>query len=128
MTNAEILARWNRCSYRNIRKFDLSNFYSSMFIQEDNDAEDLLCLFGITTEQLIKTENEYVNFLLEKIDGLMLESSFIMREFIVDYVFQDNTNEDDLMFGCQSSKEELTEIYRRVKLALETIKKQLDTE
>jgi len=46
----------------------------------------------------------------------------------VDYVFQDNTDEDDLMFGCQSSKQELTKIYRRVKLALETIKKQLDTE
>ena len=125
MTNKEILNKWNECSYGNLNNFDISNIYSIMFVDRDNTVDDFLSLFDIKTEQLIKNKDKHINSSLENIDCLMMDTSHILRDFIVDYVFSDNVSEEDVMDGYRSSIENLREIYDEVKFEMKKIKKEL---
>lgn len=125
MTNKEILTKWNECSYGNLNNFDISNIYSIMFVDRDNTVDDFLSLFDIKTEQLITNEDKHINSSLENIDCLMMDTSHILRDFIVDYVFSDNVSEEDVMDGYRSSIEDLREIYDEVKFEMKKIKKEL---
>lgn len=125
MTNQEILNKWNECSYGNLDNFDISNIYSIMFVEKDNDVDDFLSLFGLTSEQLINSKDKQINSSLENIDCLMMDTSYILRDFIVNYVFVDS-HEDDVMDGYRSSVEDLREIYEEVDSELKKIKKGLE--
>jgi protein-tyrosine-phosphatase len=125
MTNQEILNKWNECSYGNLDNFDISNIYSIMFVEKDNDVDDFLSLFGLTSEQLINSKDKQINSSLENIDCLMMDTSYILRDFIVNYVFVDS-HEDDVMDGYRSSVEDLREIYEEVESELKKIKNRVN--
>lgn len=126
MTNEEILNRWNECSYGNLHNFDISNIYSIMFVDRNETVDGFLSMFDLNTDQLIRNEDKHINSSLENIDCLMMDTSHILRDFIVDYVFNDGVTEEEMMDGYRSSIEDLREIYEEVRFELKEIKKELE--
>jgi hypothetical protein len=125
MTNEEILNRWNECSYGNLHNFDISNIYSIMFVDRNETVDGFLSMFDLNTDQLIRNEDKHINSSLENIDCLMMDTSHILRDFIIDYVFNDGVTEEEVMDGYRSSIEDLREIYEEVRFELKKIKKEL---
>lgn len=113
MTNEELLNRWNEHSYGNLKKFNLSEIYTIMYVERGEDIDDFLDLFALTSDQLIKSNNDRVNDLLLHVDDLMQETSEVLEHFIVDYVLTDK-DEDEFLEARRSTIEELQNIYERV--------------
>lgn len=113
MTNEELLNRWNEHSYGNLKKFNLSEIYTIMYVERGEDIDDFLDLFALTSDQLIKSNNDRVNDLLLHVDDLMEETSEVLEHFIVDYVLTDK-DEDEFVGARRSTIEELQNIYDQV--------------
>ena len=113
MTNEELLNRWNKHSYGNLKKFNLSEIYTIMYVERGEDIDDFLDLFALTSDQLIKSNNDRVNDLLLHVDDLMEETSEVLEHFIVDYVLTDK-DEEEFLGARRSTIEELKNIYERV--------------
>ena len=113
MTNEELLNRWNKHSYGNLKKFNLSEIYTIMYVERGEDIDDFLDMFALTSDQLIKSNNDRVNDLLLHVDDLMAETSEVLEHFIVDYVLTDK-DEHEFLRTRQSTIKELQNIYDQV--------------
>jgi dGTP triphosphohydrolase len=67
----------------------------------------------LTSDQLIKSNNDRVNDLLLHVDDLMEETSEVLEHFIVDYVLTDK-DEPEFVGARRSTIEELQNIYDQV--------------
>ena len=113
MTNEELLNRWNKHSYGNLKKFNLSEIYTIMFVERGEDIDDFLDMFALTSDQLIKSNNDRINDLLLHVDNLMEETSEVLEHFIVDYVLTDK-EEDVFVEVRRSTIKEIKNIYEKV--------------
>ena len=92
-----------------------------MFVERGEDIDDFLDMFALTSDQLIKSNNDRINDLLLHVDNLMEETSEVLEHFIVDYVLTDK-DEDVFVEVRRSTIEELQNIYEQVSDAMREVR------
>lgn len=113
MSNTEILERWEQHSLLNIDKFSLSPIYTGMYLDRTG-VEEVLDLFGIEKWDLESSTDSEITDSLTHIDNLMMDTTEIVREFILNYVFEELDSDGLLLKGYRNTVDKLCIKYGEV--------------
>lgn len=113
MSNTEILERWEQHSLLNIDKFSLSPIYTGMYLDRTG-VEEVLDVFGIEKWDLESSTDSEITDSLTHIDNLMMDTTEIVREFILNYVFEELDSDGLLLKGHRNTVDKLCIKYGEV--------------
>ena len=123
MNNQQILDKWNMNTISFPQDLDFSNIYSSMFI-DSSGVEGFLSIAELNYKELCETSNTNVHQSLKNIDYWFNESSYVVKDFILDFVLEEK-EEDEVLDGFRTSTQNLKGIYEEVLVELKNIRKEL---
>lgn len=92
MTNEQLIQKWN--NFKDIKKIDLTNVYTALFIEPDHTVHDMFDQFGLTVEQVCQSDDDDdVTGSLIHIDELMLITVDLIQEFLVKTVYTESESD-----------------------------------
>lgn len=129
MSNKAIIDKWVYHSHQNLKNFSLLDVYSIKFIGDFETADDFFSIYNINVKDVVKSKSAKVNFHLKEIDSLMLETTSVLREFIIEFVLSDDfISDSDVLRSYFLCDEKIRRIYSQIILLLHSIKYEIDND
>lgn len=121
MNIEEILKNWKICGVESEDKFSLINHYTILFDDKDKGFDYLLEHLEIDKDKLLNTTNPKIHHQIMEIDNGMKDVSFLIENFITNYLWKD-VDVEDVKNEIDILREDIKEVYGIIRLNFETIK------
>lgn len=119
-SNDEIRSLWEKHSYKSLKRLDLSDHYSTLFIGGRFDLKDIFKQFGLKPNDVFESERKEVNKSLNKIDRLLKRGIRLLEGSVKRVYFRD-IDPQDLLKEHESVISGLTTIYIQIQDQLRLI-------
>lgn len=80
MDNREVYHSWLK--HGDPSSFSISNYYSSLLLDEEGKADYLFHMVGLSVEDVLSSDNPTVNLSLNELDTVVRDVSILIEEFI----------------------------------------------
>ena len=126
----EILNRWDECGLKSLKNFSLNQHYTVLF---DDDEEGggfsyLFEQFDLDKDQLVQSTNPEIQTLFEQIDEDMEEVSYLIEDFIINYLFKHINDENEIKNEIDDVRDRIRGIYLSSHTHFEQIKSIVEEE
>ena len=121
MNIEEILKNWKMCGAESEDKFSLINHYTILFDDKDKGFDYLFEHLEIDKDKLLNTTNPKIHQQIMEIDNGMKDVSFLIENFITNYLWKD-VDVEDVKNEIDILREDIKEVYGIIRLSFETIK------
>ena len=110
MNIEEILKNWKICGVESEDKFSLINHYTILFDDKDKGFDYLLEHLEIDKDKLLNTTNPKIHHQIMEIDNGMKDVSFLIENFITNYLWKDVDVEDVQGGSARADETVFTEV------------------
>lgn len=124
----EVVGRWKRCGRESIHSFDLSNHYSMLFDDEEDGFTYIFDQIKVDKDKILKTENQKIISLFEDVDDGMYEVSYLIENFIRDYLWGKDLDIEEVKDELEQLLVEITENYRGIYSLIQILNKEVEEE
>jgi|TARA_B100000035_G_scaffold308386_1_gene312983 hypothetical protein len=110
----DFLNKWK--TYSDPMNLDLSNVYSVLFCKKDGGISDILSNLDIDEEDLLNCDGEVKEEILQSlktIDGLMNQTTVVMKDYIIETIFNE-VDDETVLEKYQTSNQSLNPIYKQI--------------
>lgn len=80
MENREVYHSW--LNHGDPSSFSLSNYYSSLLLDEEGKADYVFHMIGLSVEDVLSSDNPTVNLSLNDLDNVVRDVSILIEEFV----------------------------------------------
>ena len=123
MSVKEILDRWEECGLKSLKNFSLNKHYTVLFDDEEGGGFSYLFeQFDLDKDQLVQSTNPEIQTLFEQIDEDMEEVSYLIEDFIVNYLFKHINDENEIKNEIDDVRDRIRGIYLSSHTHFEQIK------
>ena len=125
----EILNRWDECGLKSLKNFSLNQHYTVLFDDvEGGGFSYLFEQFDLDKDQLVQSTNLEIQTLFEQIDEDMEEVSYLIEDFIINYLFKHINDENEIKNEIDDVRDRIRGIYLSSHTHFEQIKSIVEEE